>query len=526
MTSFAEPMDEAILVLAPHGRDGELTVDVLQRAGYAAETVPDAVELARRLREPMGAAIIAGESLDTPALDALTASIAAQPPWSDTPFLIFTPPDAAEGGAGALRRLAPLGNVVLLERPIRIVTLQSAVETALRARRRQYAMRDLLSRVEDGIRQRDQFLAMLGHELRNPLGAMLTAAEVLDIGNQRNTDTDSARIVARQAAVIRRQGTILTRLVDDLLDVARVTSGKVPLEKRPLDAADVLRRAVEAIGPRAKQAGIDIRVRIERAPLWIDGDATRLDQIVSNLLTNAVKYTPAGGRVDVTMKAEGTTAVLSFRDTGVGIEPDLLPHIFDLFKQADRTLVRAEGGLGIGLTLVRTLVELHGGTIHANSKGLGGGSEFVVRLPVAAGGGDAAPRARFAPSAGETRTRVFVVEDHEDNRNSLIALLQEIGCAVHSAADGAEGARAIVEARPDVAIVDIGLPGMDGYAVARHVRDALKGDILLVALTGYGQPRDREMAVKAGFDVHMRKPVDVERLRELVAGRRVPAAGE
>jgi signal transduction histidine kinase/ActR/RegA family two-component response regulator len=523
MTKSTEPADEAILVLAPHGRDAELTVDVLRRMGHGADAVPSAAEMARRLREPMGAAIVAGESLDQAAVDALTASVAAQAPWSDIPFLIFTPPDAGETlGEGALAGLAPLGNVVLLERPIRIVTLQSAVETALRARRRQYAMRDLLGRVEDGIRQRDQFLAMLGHELRNPLGAMLTAAEVLDIGNQRNTDTESARIVARQAAVIRRQGTILTRLVDDLLDVARVTSGKVPLEKRPLDATEVLRRAVEAVGPRAQHAGIDIRLRIDEAPVWISGDATRLDQIVSNLLTNAVKYTPAGGRVDVTMKADGPDALLSFRDTGVGIEPDLLPHIFDLFKQADRTLVRAEGGLGIGLTLVRTLVELHGGTISARSKGLGGGSEFVVRLPLAPGGADVAARASFAPSSAEaTHTRVFVVEDHEDNRNALVALLEEIGCAVRSAADGAEGARAIVEARPDVAIVDIGLPGMDGYAVARHVRNALQRDILLVALTGYGQPRDREMAVQAGFDVHMRKPVDVQRLRDLVTARRL-----
>jgi CheY-like chemotaxis protein len=241
-----------------------------------------------------------------------------------------------------------------------------------------------------------------------------------------------------------------------------------------------------------------------------------------------VKYTPAGGRADVTVLAEGPEAVISFRDTGVGIEPELLPHVFELFKQAERTLVRAEGGLGIGLTLVRTLVERHGGTVSARSDGLGRGSEFVVRLPIVAAVEDDDAAARFASAPGReaNQRRVFVVEDHEDNRNSLVALLEELGCAVRSAADGAEGARAIVDAQPDVAIVDIGLPGMDGYAVARYVRQNLKRDVVLVALTGYGQPRDREMAAQAGFDVHLRKPVNVGQLRALMASPAARSATE
>ena len=513
---------ERIFVLAPHGRDSALTVDVLVRAGYEAEAVPDGPALADRLRRSAGAAIVAGESLDRAALEALAAVVSAQPPWSDIPFLIFTPQESAGTlDAAAVERLASLGNVVLLERPIRVVTLRSAVETALRARRRQYAMRDLLARVEDGIVQRDQFLAMLGHELRNPLGAVLTAAEVLDIANQREGVGPEPAFVSRQTAVIRRQGVVLTRLVDDLLDVARVTSGKVPLDKRKLDANDVLRRAVEGVAARATLGGIEVRLATPPRPMWISADATRLEQVASNLLTNAVKYTPSGGRVDVTAAAEDGDAVIAIRDTGVGIEPELLPRIFDLFKQAERTLARSEGGLVIGLTLVRTLVELHGGTVTARSEGLGRGSEFVVRLPLAPGDEDAALADQFpgAPRFAPGRRRVFVVEDHDDNRAALVTLLEQIGCAVRSAADGAEGARAIVAARPDVAIVDIGLPGMDGYAVARYVRDALRKDILLVALTGYGQPRDREMAVQAGFDVHLRKPVDVGQLRALVLAK-------
>src|SRR5687768_1442811 len=339
-TPTADDAGERIFVLAPHGRDSALTVDVLGRAGYDAEAVRDGLTLADRLRRSAGAAIVAAESLDRAALQELAGVVSAQPPWSDIPFLIFTPQETAGTmDAAAVDRLAPLGNVVLLERPIRVVTLRSAVETALRARRRQYAMRDLLARVEDGIVQRDQFLAMLGHELRNPLGAVLTAAEVLDIANQREGASADPSFLSRQAAVIRRQGAVLTRLVDDLLDVARVTSGKVPLEKRRLDAADVVRRAMETIAARAAHGGVEVRLEIKESPIWISGDATRLEQVVSNLLTNAVKYTPAGGRADVTVFADGPKAVISFRDTGVGIEPELLPHVFELFKQAQRTLV-------------------------------------------------------------------------------------------------------------------------------------------------------------------------------------------
>jgi signal transduction histidine kinase/CheY-like chemotaxis protein len=516
----ADPSPERILVLAPVGRDAAMTVDLLRHAELDAEEVDGAGELIRGLGQGAAAAILTWESLDGSSVREISAFVAAQRPWSDVPFLVFGPADvAAAEEARALGELASLGNVSLLERPIRMVTLLSAVDTAVRARRRQYAMRDLLLRVENGIRQRDQFLAMLGHELRNPLGAVLTAAEVICLANQ-DEALPAAQVVSRQAAAIRRQGGVLTRLVDDLLDVARVTTGKVPLKKRTLDLAEIVRRAIDSAGGRAAQKGVQVReAGFEASPVWVAGDATRLEQVVSNLLTNGIKYTPSGGRVDVTLKTEGGEAILALRDTGVGIGPELLPEIFDLFKQADRTLVRSEGGLGIGLTLVRTLVELHGGTVVAYSGGLGRGSEFVVRLPLAPAAADAAPSPfSVSEGLGGRRPRIFVVEDHDDNRQGLVALLEQIGCVVESSADGEEGARAIVETRPDIAIVDIGLPGMDGYAVAQHVRNALQQEIILVALTGYGQPRDREMAVQAGFDVHLRKPVDVNHLRALVTG--------
>ena len=520
MTSPApsDAASERILVLAPLGRDAAITVDLLRRAEIDAEAVADVGALVRRLGEPMAAAILTWESLDAGTVRAIAAALSAQRPWSDLPFLVFGPLVAADSEeALAFADLAPVGNVTLLERPVRFVTLMSAVETALRARRRQYAMRDLLARVEEGIRQRDQFLAMLGHELRNPLGAVLTAAEVIDLA-VKDEATSVTEVVHRQAAAIRRQGGVLTRLVDDLLDVARVTTGKVPIRKRPVDLAEIVTRAVEAGGGRAAAKGVEMRLLPGTAPAWVSGDATRLEQVVSNLLTNAVKYTPAGGRVDVALKADAADAVLVLRDTGVGIEPELLPQIFELFKQADHTLVRSEGGLGIGLTLVRTLVEAHGGSVTARSDGLGRGAEFTVRLPRAAEAASAVSTSSLA--AGGRRRRVFVVEDHDDNREALVTLLEQIGCTVASAADGERGARGIVDTRPEVAIIDIGLPGMDGYAVAQHVRESLKQEVLLVALTGYGQPRDREMAARAGFDVHLRKPVDVMQLRALVMGAR------
>ena len=455
--------------------------------------------------------------------------VAAQPPWSDLPFLVF---GAVAGAAETSEALALAELAVaratssLLERPIRVVTLLSAVETALRARRRQYAMRDLLARVED---EDPPARPVPGHA--RPRAAQPAGRRPHRGRGDRPRDHDEpippAQIVARQAAAIRRQGGVLTRLVDDLLDVARVTSGKVPLRKRPRRLRGD-RPARRRIGRAARVAekGVEVRVPVDASPVWVSGDATRLEQVVSNLLTNAIKYTPAGGRVDVTLTADGGEAVLALRDTGVGIEPELLPRIFDLFKQADRTLVRAEGGLGIGLTLVRTLVELHGGTVVARERRAG--PRQRVRGPPPAGRprrarGAHAFRGRRCRGAtggrGSSWSRTTRTTARRWWRCS-----SSIGCAVEFAADGEEGARGIVERRPEVAIVDIGLPGMDGYAVAQHVRDALQQDIVLVALTGYGQPRDREMALPAGFDVHLRKPVDVNQLRALVAGAQARSA--
>jgi signal transduction histidine kinase/ActR/RegA family two-component response regulator len=519
-----EPADERILVAAPHGRDGTLMIEVLARAGYQATACANAGELAAGIDEGPGLALVTSEFLDDTGLELLSAALRRQPPWSDLPVLFFTPGEPSSAADAASQRLQELGNVGLLERPIRMATLLSAISSGLRSRRHQYEMRRLLAALQEGVVQRDQFLAMLGHELRNPLAAIVTAVEVMEL---RAGEGEAADAKA-QRAVIRRQGRVLGRLVDDLLDVARVTSGKVRLQLEPVDLATLVRRSVEAVAAIAERQKVALRCRVETTrPLAASGDATRLEQVLLNLLNNALKYTPEGGAVDVTLAAQGGQAVIAVRDTGIGVEGDVLPRIFDLFRQADRALHRSGGGLGLGLTVSRSLVELHGGSMSAASDGLGKGSTFSVRLPLVDVPLAAAPEAAeasVAPNSEVESLRVFVVEDQEDARSSLVALMEALGCTVESAADGRSGVAGILRALPDVAIVDIGLPLVDGYEVARRIRRALGPRIALVAMTGYGQAEDRARALGAGFDQHLTKPVDAAALKAVLDRVRAAAA--
>ncbi len=356
---------------------------------------------------------------------------------------------------------------------------------------------------------KDQFLAMLAHELRNPLAPIRSGIYL--IGQRLSTDP----IVQRARAIIERQLTHLTRLLDDLLDVARITQGRIELVKAPLELATAVSEAVEATRELAEAKGHSVRVELPRAPLRLEADPTRLVQIIGNLLHNAVKYTPAGGTIVVTARPEPDWVVLAVQDTGIGIPSGMLPRVFDLFAQLDASPARSEGGLGIGLTLVRRLVELHGGQVSARSEGVGRGSEFIVRLPAGV-----APASRGPvppPCAPRQERRVLVVEDNADAAEMLQIALELGGHRVVLAADGPAGVESARRERPDAVLVDIGLPGFDGYEVARRVRAALGPAVLLVALTGYGQPEDQQRAVEAGFDVHLVKPIDPEELAVLVA---------
>lgn len=361
-----------------------------------------------------------------------------------------------------------------------------------------------LTKVQRESQSKDQFLAMLAHELRNPLGAIEGAVQVLELA----TLHEPRAIHARD--VIHRQAVHMARLVDDLLDVGRVMTGKIVLERQPVDFGESVRTCIAGITSGDRSAG---RVETTVAPVWVNADPVRLEQIVTNLVSNALKFSPGDKPVRVSVIARGTDAVLRVADEGSGISPDLLPHIFDLFVQGEDTSDRAKGGLGIGLTLVRQLVELHGGTVKVSSANTGEGSVFEVRLPAAR-----PPVKAGAVGMGSTATRrvhrVLLVDDHADAREMYAMVLEADGHEVFQAEDGAAAVAMFPSLRPDVAVVDIGLPLMDGYEVARQIRSGPGGeDVRLIALTGYGFPEDRERSRAAGFDRHLVKPAMPEDLR-------------
>jgi PAS domain S-box-containing protein len=382
------------------------------------------------------------------------------------------------------------------------ITERSEVEAQSRARG---------DEAEAANRAKDEFLAMLGHELRNPLGTITNAVTVLD-----RVATDET--ILRLTGMIRRQTSHLSRLVDDLLDVARVSSGKIGLEAQPVDLHELAGRCLEAVA-HAGRSG-DHRVALQGERVYVVGDAARLEQIVNNLVDNALKYTPAGGAVTVITERAGGDAVLRVRDTGRGIRPDVLARVFDLFVQEPQALDRARGGLGLGLTLVKRLVELHGGSVSAWSDGPDRGSEFVVRLPALVRPSSAVAGAAAGDDMAAPRCRVLIVEDGPDARESLRLLLEHAGHVVETAEDGLTGLAKLQAFRPEVALIDIGLPGLDGYALARLARErAETSGIRLVAVTGYGQDDDRQRALAAGFDLHVAKPVDPALLSDLLARR-------
>jgi signal transduction histidine kinase/ActR/RegA family two-component response regulator len=371
-------------------------------------------------------------------------------------------------------------------------------------------------------RLKDEFLAMLAHELRNPLAPIRNALQLIHLaGHDQEADN------AESLAIIERQVQHLVRLVDDLLDVSRISQGKILLQKDWLNLADIVARAVESSGPLIQAHGHQLTVSLPPEALAVEGDAVRLVQVLTNLLNNAAKYTPQGGRIDLLVTAansqdgEPGTAIIRLRDTGMGIRPDMLPRLFEPFTQSERTLARSDGGLGIGLTLVRRLTELHGGSVQAVSEGPGRGSEFIVRLPLARGPAPVALPAAPAPApapAPAARRRVLVVDDNLDSAATLTRLLQALDHEVRVAHDGGEGMQLARDAVPDVILLDIGLPGLDGYEVARRLRGDRHFDrSLLVAVTGYGSPEDRRLSQEAGFNAHLVKPVDLGELKQVLA---------
>ena len=364
--------------------------------------------------------------------------------------------------------------------------------------------------VQEGVRRREQFLAMLSHELRNPLAAILSATRLLDAAGWQDGACQEA------GQVVERQARHMTRLLDDLLDVSRITRGRIALRREVVDLRDTARSAIEALQPLIAEHGIDLDVDVTAEPLLIDGDPARLHQIQANLLSNAAKYSPAGAHVRFELRREEGDAVIRVSDGGRGIEPELLPRIFDLFVQGDQSIARSEGGLGIGLTLLRSLVELHHGHVDAHSDGAGKGSVFTVRLPLA----DTRAARPSGHGGKPAARRIVVVEDQADARRMMELLLASDGREILTADNGLAGAELIERVRPDLAIVDLGLPVLSGFDLARRIRkNPNLNAVRLIALSGYGQDADIQAALDAGFDEHLTKPTDHERLEAAVTGR-------
>ena len=511
---MSEERSNLILITAPIGRDAELIAAQLRTAGLQSEFFKDVSSMCSRIAQGVGAIIATEEALGPEEIRELTRTLGEQPPWSDIPVIILTG-TLVMSKPRSLDGFTRRTNVTLVDRPVRIKSLISAADSALRARQRQYELRDLMGQLEQRIHERDRFLAVLGHELRNPLGAILLAAQMTD---------DDGKVDAEHAQLIERQSRHLTRLVNDLLDLSRVAAGKIVLKEQVVDLRELMHQAMGVVQPAADKQGVRVTLTQPHEPLLIYADGVRIDQVLTNVINNAVKYTPEGGNIDVILERGDGDAVIRVTDDGVGIAPERINAIFELFAQAENAIGRAQGGMGIGLALVRNLVQLHNGSVRARSDGVGKGSEFEVRIPLASHSQieehEKSPKYEVDRRETPAARHIVIVEDNNDVRDLLRLKLKRLGHTVSDARDGNEGLRVVLDEKPDLALVDLGLPGIDGYELAKEARTHLGANVVLVAVSGFGQPEDKRRALEAGFDEHITKPADIKDLENLL--RRFP----
>lgn len=652
-TDVHREAERRVLLVAPTTRDGEVTRSLLAKAGLACLACHGLRELTAEVESGAGVILLTEEAVADPAIDALLAALAGQPPWSDLAVVLLM-----QGGVpspAATRVLQSLNNVTLLERPAPMRSVISAVQAAIRGRARQYQIRDQIESIRgadatsselrrqleiaidasdlgtfhctmplnriiwndrckahfwlppeaevdfelfysilhpddrertrkavescvyggrnydveyrtvspqgeirwvratgrtlydeqqqpvqfDGTtqditerkrteqalkeanRRKDEFLATLAHELRNPLGPIRNSLHLLRLSGELSPSLDHVR------EIMERQVDHMVRLIDDLLDVSRISRGKIELRKETVELTTIVSTAVETIQPLLEAAGHQLAISLPAAPMMLEGDPVRLAQIIGNLLNNAVKYTNPGGQIWLTARTKGDEAVISIRDTGLGIPAAMLVRVFDMFAQVDETLTHAQGGLGIGLTLTKSLVEMHGGRIEAHSDGPNQGSEFIVHLPMTSH--EHARPAAAMPSRGGSSTyerrRILIVDDARAAGYVLGKLLEAMGQQVRVANDAVSALESVRSERPEVVISDIGMPSMDGYELARRLRREPGLERLpLVALTGYGQENDKRRAKEAGFDYHLVKPVSLDALQNLLAS--LPASSD
>lgn len=503
-----------VLLLAPTRRDAAATRALLERAGVSCQPCDDTHAMAEAMAHSVGCLLLTDAAFHDSNISGVIEALGRQPSWSDIPAVLLC--RSGLRSPHATRIIGSMPNVTVLERPASSRTLVSSVQAALRARGRQYQMREQFSALRsseaalkaaslalsDSSRRKDEFLAMLAHELRNPLAPIKTASEIL--ARQFAVDHQASRTIA----IVKRQVTHLVRIVDDLLDVARITEGRIELRPAPVPVSAIVSDAVEIVEPLLRERNHKLMVGAIFERLYLNVDHARLVQCMANVLTNAAKYTDPGGEIRIEVQKRENRVAIVVSDSGVGIPSELLPRIFDLFVQGARSLDRAQGGLGIGLSVVKRLVEMHEGTITVQSDGLGRGSTFVLDLPLTD------PPQSLEPQANEARLRVrriLVVDDNADAADTLAALLRLEGHEAHTVYTGRDAIAVAARSAPDVVLLDIGLPDMSGYEVAKLLRSNLNST-RLVALTGYGQAEDLGHARAAGFDGHLVKPVDVETL--------------
>jgi two-component system, sensor histidine kinase len=499
--------EQRVLIFPPSRRDGEVTCEVLGRAGLGCAVRNKAPEVAHEIDAGAGALIMTDAALAAPGIDTILASLWRQPAWSDLPIVLLCQTGPQRPLVSHI--LSALTNVTVLDRPTSARTLVSAVQAALRGRLRQYQTRDQLEalriaeeNLRNADRRKDEFLAMLAHELRNPLAPIRNAGEMLARMLPDN------ELVQTIAAIVQRQSAHLSRLVNDLLDVSRITQGRIELQHEPVNLSAVISQALETVEPLMHENRHRVVVAAGHGPVYVEGDHARLVQCIANILTNSAKYTDRGGEVHVQMRSDARHAWIAIADNGVGIPAELLPRIFDLFVQGNRSLDRSQGGLGIGLSLVRRLIEMHDGSVSATSGGPGQGARFEVVLPVIA-----ATRATRVEHLEQppARRRILVVDDNSDSANSLAMILNISGHVAEPVYGPEEALERVAEFNPEVVLLDIGLPGMDGYELAKRLRSN-GSNARLIAVTGYGQPGDVRRAEEAGFDAHLVKPVDLQHL--------------
>jgi two-component system, sensor histidine kinase len=520
-----------VLVVAPTRRDDEATRELLTRAQICAESCAGVSSLVAQIDTPLGAIVLTDAIFRQTHVAELMTALSRQPPWSDVPLILLC--QSGPQSPLAVRALGSLSNVTILERPTSSRTLVSSVQAALRARKRQYQMREQfeairhsekrLRETEAALREADQrkdlFLATLAHELRNPLAPIRAAVQLLAAPQLPPQKLQWVQ------AVIQRQARHMALLLDDLLDVARVTQGKLVLKPEQVSLAQVVEAAVETARPIIDEKHHELTVTLPAATPMLEADSLRLSQILTNLLTNAAKYTNAGGWIQLVGTVDHDHVCVTVKDNGIGIPAESLPRIFEMFSQVDVASERSSGGLGIGLSLVKGLVQLHGGTIEACSQGLGYGSAFTVRLPLAATPSHISDEKQALPALPDSSNslRILIADDNRDAAESLAMLLSLAGHEVRVAHDGRAALDVAENFQPNAAILDIGMPRLDGYEVAQGLRQAAGGSaICLIALTGRGRDRDRQLAHKAGFNHYQIKPIDPKILQKLIADGCVP----